>query len=96
MASGPRRESGGSTYGTAEGLSKSTTIVFRSLCTRCATGCASVIRTREAGPPGDSTASIATPTIGLFALAAKRFATPSALTLRKSTSTVSGSGRVAT
>ena len=50
-----RRRAGGSTYGAAfaDGLSKSTTTVLRSLRTRCATGCASAIRTREAGAPSD-------------------------------------------
>ena len=34
------------------------TTVLRSLRTWCATGCASAIRTREAGAPSDSAASI--------------------------------------
>ena len=88
---------GGRTYGTLlEDRSKSMTTVFRSLRTRWVTGCASAIRTRDAGAPSDSAASIATDAIGLLALAATELATPSAPTLRKSSSRVSGSGRDAT
>jgi hypothetical protein len=83
----------GAAFGVA--LSKSMTTVLRSLRTRCATGCASAIRTRDAGAPSDSVASIETEAIGLFALAATELATSPAATLRKSRSTVSGSGRVA-
>ncbi len=77
-------------------LSKSTTTVLRSLRTRCATGCASVMRTRDVGTLSVSTGSTATAAIGLFAFGANELATPSAATFRNSTSTVSESGRVAT
>ena len=50
--------------------------------------------TREAGAPSDSTDSTDTPAIGLPAFAATELATPSPVTLRKSTVMVSGSGRV--
>ena len=53
------------------------------------------MRTRDAGRPSDSAASIDTPAIGLFELATTELATEPAPTLRKSSSSVSGSGRVA-
>jgi hypothetical protein len=86
---------GGKAYGAAlpDGLSKSTTMVLRSLRTWCATGCDSATRTREAGAPSDSAASTETREIGLFTSAATELATSVAATLRKSRSSVSGSGR---
>src|SRR5262249_45410121 len=48
-----------------------------------------------AGSPSESAAATGTLALGLFALRATVFATPSLATLRKSSSTVSGSGRVA-
>src|SRR5260221_14779882 len=72
------------------------TTVLRSLRTRWVTGCASAIRTRDAGVPSESTGSTATEAIGLLALATTEFATPSAATLRKSRRSGSGSGRHAT
>src|SRR5262249_62235635 len=54
------------------------------------------MRTREAGAPIDSVASTGTPAIGLFGSSLASFATGSAPTLRKSSSNVSASGRVAT
>ena len=53
MASGALRDTGGITYGTclSDILSKSTTTVFRSLRTWCATGWASAMRTRDTGRP---------------------------------------------
>jgi hypothetical protein len=87
---------GGITYGAAfpDSLSKSTTTEFRSLRTWCATGCASTMRTRDAGTPIDSYGSTDTAAIGLFAFATTVLATSAIVTLRKSTSTVTGSGRV--
>src|SRR6185436_17507353 len=79
----------------ATALSNSMTTVLRSLRTRCDTGWASAMRTRDAGRPSDSAASIDTPAIGLFELATTELATEPAPTLRKSSSSVSGSGRVA-
>src|SRR5262245_34730448 len=88
---------GGRTYGTfPEDRSKSTTTVFRSLRTRWVTGCARATRTRDAGAPSDSAASITPDPMGLLALAPTELATPSAPTLRKSIRRVSGSGRDAT
>src|SRR5690348_359062 len=54
------------------------------------------MRTRDAIVSDASIGSTSTPAIGLFALGATELATPSTATLRKSTTTVSGSGRVAT
>src|SRR4051794_37114183 len=54
------------------------------------------MRTRETGEPIDSAASTATDAIGAVARPALGDATAAASTLRKSTTTVSGSGRVAT
>src|SRR5262249_6455046 len=50
-------------------------------------------RTRDAGAPSDSVASMATAAIGDRPPLVAWFATPSAATLRKSTRSVSGSGR---
>src|SRR5829696_5544009 len=97
IASGALVLGGAITNGAASAaaLSNSITTVLRSLRTRCETGCASATRTRDAGRPSDSAASIDTPAIGLFELATTELATEPAPTLRKSSSSVSGSGRVA-
>src|SRR5580765_7444044 len=89
------REAGGSTYGAAfgDGLSKSTMTLLRSLRTWWATGCERAMRTREVGAPSDSAASTDTVAIGLLTSAATELATSFPATLRKSSSTVSGSGR---
>jgi hypothetical protein len=71
-------------------------IRLRSDRTLCATAWASVIRTRDSGAPAKADDSTTTAAIGLLASGRKRLTTPTAPTLRKSTSTVSGSGRVAT
>src|ERR1700676_4994449 len=55
-----------------------------------------MILTRDPGASAGSAGSTATAAIALLAFAATEFAIPSAVTLRKSTRTVSGSGRVAT
>ncbi len=92
------RDAGGITNGAplSAARSKSTTIVFRSLRTWCASGRAREMRTRDAGDPIDSAASTVTPAIGLFGSSLASFATGSAPTLRKSSTNVSASGRVAT
>src|SRR5207247_2928451 len=54
------------------------------------------MRTRDAGMPSASAGSIETDVMGLFALAVIAWALMSAATLRKSTRTVRGSGRVVT
>jgi hypothetical protein len=97
MAADPRVAGvAGSTYGCPVGLSKSMMTLLRSARTWCTTGCVRVMWTRAAGAPSASIGSTETPAIGPLGFDATELATPSAVTLRKSMSTVSGSGRVAT
>ena len=96
IASGRPPTGAGITYGTpARGFrSNSTRTVLRSLRTTCAIGSPSEIRTRAIGTPIDSTRSTTTSVMTPGRFAARALVTPSAPTLRKSSRTVSGSGRV--
>src|SRR5512140_1623443 len=88
----PRRAPGDASSGTT-----STSIVFRSLWTVCCPGEASSTRTRATGAPSGPTASsTVTAATGPAGVAATRLATPAAVASRRSTSTVSGSGRLVT
>jgi hypothetical protein len=67
--------------------------MFRELRTRCLAARSRFTRTRATGEPSGALArSIATPVTGASGATLGRASTASALTLRKSTSTVSGSG----
>ena len=95
MASGRPPAAAGITYGAPRALrSNSTTTLLRSLRTTCAIGSPSEIRTRAIGTPIDSTRSTSTPAMRPVFFDATALVTPSAPTLRKSSSTVSGSGLV--